>query len=175
MHKSQTHLKVLSFTISTCFGMSVSSSGSSCTKFKTCYNKINDTCNTHCTKVHFLQLAALLDGQDVKHQATPLPLPHPPNTVVQVGPWQYISVAGSVPQTRTPHSSFSRKKSSRCCNAQKNLSVVMEQCCITMEWLWMDWEIQKWLNKHQAWGTSRTSHWRKWCMHGTLSAQNDLF
>jgi hypothetical protein len=33
--------------------MFVSSSGSSYTKFKTCYNKINDTCNTHYTKVQF--------------------------------------------------------------------------------------------------------------------------
>ena len=54
MHKSQTYLKVWSFTIPTCFGMFVSSSGSSYTKFKTCYNKINDTCNIiHYTKVQF--------------------------------------------------------------------------------------------------------------------------
>lgn len=153
--------------------MSVSSSGSSNTKFKTFYNNINDTCNTHYTRVHFLQLAALLDGHDMRHKAT-APLPHTPNTVVQVGPWQYISVVGSVPRTRTPYSSFSRKKSSRCCTAQKDLSVVLEQCCITMEWLQMDWEIQKWLNKHQAWGRSRTSHWRKRCIHG-LSLRQKCF
>jgi hypothetical protein len=107
-------------------------------------------------------------GGGTKHPPPPPPPPplNPPNTVVQVGPWQNISVVGSVPRTRTPYSSFSRQKSSRCCNAQKDLSVVLEQCCITMEWLLMDWEIQKWLNKHQAWGRSRTSHWRKWCMHG---------
>ena len=77
-----------------------------------------------------------------------------------------ISVMGSVPRTRTPYSSFSRQKSSRYCNAQKDLSVVLEQCCITMEWLWMDWEIKKWLNKHLEWGRSRISYWRKRCRHG---------
>jgi hypothetical protein len=51
MHKLQTYLKVWSLTIPTHCGMSVSSSGSSYTKRKTCYNIINDTCNTHYIKV----------------------------------------------------------------------------------------------------------------------------
>jgi hypothetical protein len=36
MHKLQTQLKVWSFTIPTCFGTSVPSSGSSYIKYKTC-------------------------------------------------------------------------------------------------------------------------------------------
>ena len=145
--------------------MSLSSSGSSYTKFKTCYNKINDTCNTHYIKVHFFVVGCTAGWAWCETQSHS-PLPHPPNTVVQVGSWEYISVVGSVPWTRTHYSSFSWKKSRRCCNAQKDLSVVWEQCCITTEWLWMEWEIQKWLNKHQAWGRSTTSYWRKRCMHG---------
>ena len=85
MHKLQTYLKVWSLTIPTHCGMSVSSSGSSYTKRKTCYNIINDTCNTHYIKVShvgiFFAVGYTVGWAWCEIQSLSPPLSHTPLTL----------------------------------------------------------------------------------------------